>query len=59
VLTVHLLLYLAMRYSVGVARVLGTTGITVLSRIAGMLLAAIAVQLIANAVFGFIDAQGG
>jgi multiple antibiotic resistance protein len=59
VLAVHLLLFLAMRYSVTIARVLGTTGITVLTRIAGMLLAAIAVQLIANAVFGFIDAQGG
>lgn len=58
VLAVHLLLFLAMRYSVVIARILGTTGITVLSRIAGMLLAAIAVQLIANAVFGFIALQG-
>lgn len=54
VLTVHLVLFLAMRYSTVIARVLGTSGITVLTRIAGMLLAAIAAQLIANAVFGFI-----
>lgn len=58
VLTVHLVLYLAMRYSTVIARVLGTSGITVLTRIAGMLLAAIAAQLIANAVFGFIAEQG-
>ena len=59
ILAVHLTLYLAMRYSVWLARVLGTTGITVLTRIAGMLLAAIAVQLIADAVFGFIEASNG
>ncbi len=58
VLTVHLVLFLAMRYSTVIARVLGTSGITVLTRIAGMLLAAIAAQLIANAVFGFIAEQG-
>lgn len=57
VLTVHLVLFLAMRYSTVIARVLGTSGITVLTRIAGMLLAAIAAQLIANAVFGFIAEQ--
>lgn len=57
VVSVHIVLFLAMRYSTWVARVLGTTGITVLTRIAGMLLAAIAVQLIANAVFGFLEAH--
>jgi len=55
VLAVHAVLFLAMRYSTGIARVLGSTGITVLTRISGMLLAAIAVQLIANAVFGFVE----
>lgn len=54
VVAVHLVLYLAMRYSTVIARVLGNSGITVLTRIAGMLLAAIAAQLIANGVFGFI-----
>jgi multiple antibiotic resistance protein len=58
VLTVHLILFLTMRYSTVIARLLGTSGITVLTRIAGMLLAAIAAQLIANAVFGFIAEQG-
>ena len=59
VLAVHLVLYIAMRYSTFIARVLGTSGITVLTRISGMLLAAIAAQLIGNAVFGFIDAYSG
>ena len=36
----------------------GTTGILVLTRIAGLLLAAIAVQLVADGVFGFIEANG-
>lgn len=57
VLAVHLVLFLTMRFSTVIARVLGTGGITVLTRIAGMLLAAIAAQLIANAVFGFIAAN--
>jgi multiple antibiotic resistance protein len=56
VVSVHIVLFLAMRYSTWLARVLGTSGITVLTRIAGMLLAAIAVQLIADAVFGFVEA---
>jgi multiple antibiotic resistance protein len=55
VLAVFVVLYLAMRYSTVVARVLGTSGITVLTRISGMLLAAIAAQLIGNAVLGFIE----
>ncbi len=58
VLAVHLVLYLAMRFSTVIAAVLGTSGITVLTRISGMLLAAIAVQLIGNAVFGFIELSG-
>jgi multiple antibiotic resistance protein len=56
VVSVHIVLFLAMRYSTWLARVLGTSGITVLTRIAGMLLAAIAVQLIADAVYGFVEA---
>jgi multiple antibiotic resistance protein len=34
------------------------TGILVLTRIAGLLLAAIAVELVADGVFGFIEAHG-
>lgn len=50
---VHLCLYLAMRFANQVHRVLGDGGTTLVTRIAGVLLAAIAVQLIADAVIAF------
>ena len=46
-----------MRFSVVLARILRPTGILVLTRIAGLLVAASAVQLIADGVFGFIAAN--
>jgi len=52
-------IYLVMRFSTVLARLLRPTGILVLTRIAGLLVAAIAVQLIADGVFGFIAAHGG
>ncbi|HEY5135860.1 MAG TPA: MarC family protein [Candidatus Nanopelagicales bacterium] len=58
IVAIHVTIYLVMRYSVFLARVLRPTGILVLTRIAGLLLAAIAVQLIADGVFGFIAAHG-
>ena len=58
IVAIHVTIYLVMRYSVILARILRPTGILVLTRIAGLLVAAIAVQLIANGVFGFIAAQG-
>lgn len=54
IVAVHLCLFLAMRFSVVVHRVLGEGGTTLVTRIAGLLLAAIAVQLIADAVRAFI-----
>ena len=36
-------------------RVIRPTGVLLVSRIAGMLLAAIAVQMIADSIYGFID----
>jgi len=39
-----------------VNRLIGQSGILLLSRIAGLLLAAIAVQMIADSVTGFINA---
>jgi multiple antibiotic resistance protein len=50
---VHAVLWASMRYSTVVARVMGKGGITILTRISGLLLAAIAVQLVADAVLGF------
>lgn len=51
---VHLVLWAAMRFATVIARVLGKGGISVLTRISGLLLAAIAVQLMADAVRGFV-----
>ncbi|MCW2621643.1 MAG: MarC family protein [Frankiales bacterium] len=54
ILAIHLALYLALRFSVGITRVIREAGIVLLSRIAGLLLSAIAVQLIAESVIGFV-----
>jgi multiple antibiotic resistance protein len=53
--------WLALRFSGGIVKVLRPSGIEVLTRIAGLLLAAIAVQLIADAVAAFVRqyANGG
>ena len=48
-----LAVYLAMRFSGLLIRVLRNSGILLLSRIAGLLLAAIAVQMLADAVIAF------
>ena len=56
VVAVHLCLYLSMRFANVIHRVLKDSGVILVSRIAGLLLAAIAVQLVADAVRAFIDA---
>ena len=53
---VHLVLYLALRFSVGILRVLRESGVLLLTRISGLLLSAIAVQLIADSVRAFVRA---
>lgn len=55
VLAVHLCLYLAMRFANVIHRVLGDSGVILVTRIAGLLLAAIAVQLVADAVRAFVQ----
>lgn len=54
ILSIHLVLYIVLRFSTSLIRVLGVGGISLLARIAGLLLAAIAVQLIAESVRGFV-----
>jgi multiple antibiotic resistance protein len=54
ILAVHLALFLALRFSGGIIRVIRDSGIVLVSRIAGLLLSAIAVQLVADSVLGFI-----
>ncbi|WP_154793087.1 MarC family protein [Occultella kanbiaonis] len=56
ILAVHLSLFLAMRFAGLIHRVLGDGGTILVTRIAGLLLAAIAVQLIADAIKAFIEA---
>lgn len=55
IVAVHLCLYLSMRFANVVHRVLKDSGTVLVSRIAGLLLAAIAVQMVADAVIGFVQ----
>lgn len=54
IVAVHLFLWLCLRYSGEVIRFIKDSGITLLAKIAGLLLAAIAVQLVADSVRGFM-----
>ena len=58
VVLVHVALWLAMRFSTPILRLLREGGVVLVSRIAGLLLSAIAVQLVADAVRAFIAGQG-
>jgi multiple antibiotic resistance protein len=53
VVLVHACLWLAMRFATVVHRVLGDSGTLLISRIAGLLLAAIAAQMLADAILEF------
>lgn len=54
IVAIHVAVYLALRFSVGITRLIKESGIVLLTRIAGLLLSAIAVQLVAESVMGFI-----
>jgi multiple antibiotic resistance protein len=58
IIAVHIIVYLSLRYSGLISRILRPAGIMIITRVAGLLLAAIAVQLIADAVFGFLLEAG-
>ncbi|MBM3691333.1 MAG: NAAT family transporter [Actinobacteria bacterium] len=55
ILLVHLVLYAVMRFAVPIMRVLKAGGVTVATKLAGLLLAAIAVQMIASAIAQFVE----
>ncbi|CAM2998612.1 MarC family protein [Skermania piniformis] len=55
ILTAHAVYFATLRFSVTLLRLLGVAGINLLARIAGVLLAAIAVQLVADSVRGFVE----
>ncbi|MEV4489028.1 MarC family protein [Micromonospora coxensis] len=54
IVAVMLAVWIVLRFSGGIVKILRPGGIEVLTRIAGLLLAAIAVQLIADAVAAFV-----
>lgn len=54
VVAVHLTLWAAMRFAGLVHKVLGDSGVLLVTRVAGLLLSAIAVQLVADAVKTFV-----
>jgi MarC family membrane protein len=58
VVLVHLALWLSMRFSFPILRLLREGGVVLVSRISGLLLSAIAVQLVADAVRAFIEGKG-
>jgi len=58
VILVHLCIWAAMRFSLPILRLIRESGVLLVTRIAGLLLSAIAVQLIADAVRAFIAGEG-
>jgi len=58
VVLVHLALWLSMRFSLPILKLIRESGVLLVSRIAGLLLSAIAVQLVADAVRAFVAGQG-
>lgn len=58
ILAVHLTLYLTLRFAPVLHRLLRESGVTLVARIAGLLLSAIAVQLVADAVRSFVAGTG-
>jgi multiple antibiotic resistance protein len=58
VVLVHAALWVAMRYSLPILRLIRESGVLLVTRIAGLLLSAIAVQLIADSVRAFIAGEG-
>ncbi|MDO4612660.1 MAG: MarC family protein [Actinomycetaceae bacterium] len=58
VLAAHAVVWLSLRFALEISRFLGDAGITLLTKIFGVLLGAIAVQMVMEAVFTFIRTSG-
>lgn len=54
VLLMHVVIYATMHFSVELSRLLGKGGVLILTKISGLLLAAIATQLIMTGIFKFV-----
>ncbi|PID98257.1 MAG: antibiotic resistance protein MarC [Actinobacteria bacterium] len=57
VVLMHIVIWLTMRFSLELSRLLGKGGVMILTKISGLLLAAIATQMIMRAIFQFIAAS--
>jgi multiple antibiotic resistance protein len=58
VVLVHVCIWLAMRFSVRILKVIRESGVVLVTRIAGLLLSAIAVQMVADSVRAFVSGEG-
>ena len=58
VVSTHVVIWLSMRFALELSRFLGTGGIMLLTKISGVLLAAIATELVMGGVFDFIKNAG-
>ncbi|GAA0669956.1 MarC family protein [Kitasatospora atroaurantiaca] len=54
ILAMHVVLWFTMRFSLIIIRIIKEGGVVLITRISGLLLSAIAIQLIASGVYGFI-----
>jgi multiple antibiotic resistance protein len=59
IVLVHVSLWLAMRFSLPILRLIREGGVVLVSRISGLLLSAIAVQLVADGVRAFVSGSAG
>jgi multiple antibiotic resistance protein len=58
VVGVHAVMWVTLRYSTFIVRLIRESGITLVTRISGLLLSAIAVQLVADSIRAFIAGEG-
>lgn len=58
IILVHVSIWLAMRFSVRILKVIKESGVVLVTRIAGLLLSAIAVQMVADSVRAFASGEG-
>jgi multiple antibiotic resistance protein len=56
IIAVHIVLWLFMRFSVVILRVIKDSGVTLVTRIAGLLLSAIAVQMVSDGIRAMVEA---
>jgi multiple antibiotic resistance protein len=56
IVAAHIVIWLTLRFSTVILRLLRRSGVTLVTRIAGLLLSAIAVQLAADGIRAFVDA---